>query len=647
MTTTTFAQFKDLPAILRFTTLIAGCMTVNSVAVFYLAYAVIYQASPVRLQFTGSERLSIVFALLALVIGTALLSLVALQLQIQLQATRTSNESPAEALIDARAHPHSGQVTTSAPPQMLEGGSQQLQSLLIESAKLKHEITASQRSEQRYRELIESGGDGAFAFDVEGAIIYMNDTLIGMTGLDKQPLLLHPFWQIVADEHRTRVAKAFREQIDDQTATMMLDFPLITRSGKYCAVETRTALIWEGNQAVGVQGIARDVTMRRTMELIISENEERLRRITDTMTDVIFQIDTHGVVVYVSPSVRSTLGYSPDELLQRPFIEFVHTDDVAEIEAELLACEAERIECRYLTSAGDYIWIEALGNRIFDNDDQLAGLICACRNITERKQAEQELKDLNQLKTEFLSTAAHELRTPLTTIRGFSEILMHRQMSAERQAHFVKLIHEQSYFLAQLIDDLLDLARLEAKRNLKLNMETVDLKLIVNEVILPFVEVNQNHHIEVLFETATTHVWGDAFRITQVIRNLVSNAVKYSPQGGRVQIAGRADAYYLHLAITDSGIGMTPEQMQHLFEKFYRANASNTSISGTGLGLAISKLIVEMQQGSITVESQSGQGSTFTIHLPLHEGGAAADQASVNIIQSPSEQSSGLHHVTD
>ncbi len=368
--------------------------------------------------------------------------------------------------------------------------------------------------------------------------------------------------------------------------------------------------------------IGMDVTTRRLIEEALYRSEEQMRRITDNMLDIICQTDLDGIIEYASPSCYSVLGYEPESMIGQSIYSGIHPEDAASVK---IAVETTgRIEYRYQHANGHYVWLETLSNFLFA-DTQSQGIIFASRDITKRKQAERELEELNRLKTEFLSTAAHELRTPLTTIRGFSEILLTRQLDDPRKQRYVSLINEQSNHLGTIIDDLLDVSRLEAKRNLALTIESIHLADLIDHVVAPFAESSVDHTIQVEGVEACPPINGDPFRLAQVVRNLLSNAVKYSPKGSSIQIRAQVLPTDVKISVQDQGMGMTAEQQAHLFEKFYRADASNTAVSGTGLGLAISKLIVELHSGKIWAESQYGVGTTFHFTLPL-----AVEQVGIN-----------------
>jgi PAS domain S-box-containing protein len=375
-------------------------------------------------------------------------------------------------------------------------------------------------------------------------------------------------------------------------------------------VDERTAELTAVNETLQAE-----IAERKRADEALRENEQQLRRITDNMLDMICQIDMDGTIEYASPSCWEVLGYMPQALIGQSIYARVAPDDLEYVRAAIQT--TGRLEYRYCHADGQYLWLETLCNLLYESSSEPVGIILASRNITARKQAERELLELNHLKTDFLSTAAHELRTPLTSIRGFTELLLTRESSPERRKHYLTLINEEAEQLGQLIDDLLDVSRLEARRSLAVTFEPVNMGDLMTQAAKPFSESSPIHTIQIEGLAACPPVKGDPFRLAEVVKNLLSNAVKYSPQGGPITVRGHVVDNFLEISVEDKGIGMTPEQLAHLFEKFYRADASNTAIAGTGLGLSITKLIVELHGGQIWVESQYGVGSMFYFTLPL------------------------------
>jgi len=246
-----------------------------------------------------------------------------------------------------------------------------------------------------------------------------------------------------------------------------------------------------------------------------------------------------------------------------------------------------------------------------DSDRDETGVVLLIHDVTRER-------GLERLKNVFLGMAAHELNTPLAAILGFSELLTseHAALSLPQREEYLNLIHSKALELSRLIDDLLDISRVEAGQPLLLDYEAVRLDDLVREVLHPYQEKSSRHRFELHLATAQTQIAADPWRIRQVINNLVSNAVKYSPQGGVIKVVVESGDGYCRITVADEGIGMTAEQIEHIFDRFYRADSSNTAVQGVGLGMSIVRHIIQAHHGEIKVESCPGRGTTVCVDLP-------------------------------
>ncbi|NPV60306.1 MAG: hypothetical protein HPY75_11705 [Actinobacteria bacterium] len=226
------------------------------------------------------------------------------------------------------------------------------------------------------------------------------------------------------------------------------------------------------------------------------------------------------------------------------------------------------------------------------------------------------IRRLEKAKSEFVSMVSHELRTPLTSIRGFSEILEDKDLEPEKKQEFYRIILSESERLSRLINNLLNLSRIEA--GIELNREMTDLVELVEEDMELFQSQTDIHELKYVGTRQLPPVYCDQDRMHQVVKNLLSNAVKYSPQGGVIEVETGVEGKYVTLSVTDHGIGIPQEDLPHIFERFRRAeNQGLSGITGTGLGLAIVKHLVELHGGKVTVRSELGKGSTFTVYVPM------------------------------
>ncbi|MBN1120652.1 MAG: PAS domain S-box protein [Anaerolineae bacterium] len=349
----------------------------------------------------------------------------------------------------------------------------------------------------------------------------------------------------------------------------------------------------------------------RTAEL--RRTSERVQTILDNSPDVILLLSGNGHIETTSPSFYPVFGFESDEVYKRPLTAFAGEDSLASLTAALENVLENQVQQRLEFTA------ERKDHTTFDADIALAPVVekGELLNVVASLRDISALKNVERMKDSFLSTAAHELRTPLTSILGFSEILVTRQIDAHRQSRYLTMINDQSAQLANIIDDMLDISRLESGRGLEIKTEPFDMVELVHDVMQPIVETTPDRNFHCSGFDAPIPTLGDPFRLTQVIRNLLSNAIKYSLPGDDITLQSKVNHNCLEISVIDTGIGMTAEQQRHLFQKFYRADASNRSIGGTGLGLTICKLIIEGHGGEIRVDSEPDRGTTFTFTIPL------------------------------
>jgi len=222
-----------------------------------------------------------------------------------------------------------------------------------------------------------------------------------------------------------------------------------------------------------------------------------------------------------------------------------------------------------------------------------------------------------RVKSDFVATVAHEFQTPLATILGFSELLQDGALGEEERRDALQLIIRKTENLSQMVDELLDLARLESGRSLTLDKEPCDVDQLLAESVDSFRRRVTTHRFVLEASGKTCIVVADRKRLGQVLENLLSNAVKYSGEGSTVHLGVRCGDQRCSIMIRDEGVGMSPEQLEHVFDKFYRVNATNTAPAGTGLGLFIARSIVAAHDGEIRIFSTPGQGTTVTVSLPL------------------------------
>jgi len=247
----------------------------------------------------------------------------------------------------------------------------------------------------------------------------------------------------------------------------------------------------------------------------------------------------------------------------------------------------------------------------FDSEGVQAVLVTVIHDVTHER-------EFDRMKTEFISTAAHELRTPLTSIRGFSEILLTRKdLRPEEGERFLAYINEQAVKLGTIINDLLDLSRIESGKGFALQKVYCNAGDAIKQIVPHFEAMTDKHTFEVKLPEKPVELFVDKDKMGQVLKNILGNAVKYSPEGGVIKLTGEVVDGHYQVAVEDQGTGMTPEQVAQVFDKFFRADTTDTAVEGTGLGMTIVKHIVEAHGGKVWVQSEYGKGTRVTFSIPI------------------------------
>jgi len=374
-------------------------------------------------------------------------------------------------------------------------------------------------------------------------------------------------------------------------------------------VQEHTAALMHTNAA-----LRHEIAERQRVEAALRREEEYFRALIEHALDIVGILNQDGTVRYFSPALTRVLGYQPVELIGMPLTTLVHPDDLRGIQNTLrhfLATPGAvtHLEYRALHKDCSFRTLEVMGNNLLLNP-AVTGVVFNARDITERQEAA-------RLKDDLISVVSHELRTPLTSLRGFTELLLTRTLPPDKQQHFLTILHDETVRLSHLINDFLDLQRMQAGRQVY-QFAPTDLAMVLREMVGVFTPESGAHAMRVEVSDTLPVVHADADRLRQVLANLLSNAIKFSPHGGEVVVGACPQGAHVLVWVTDHGLGLPPEALPRLFSKFYRVEHHETrQIGGTGLGLALVKEIVEAHSGSVWVESVLGQGSSFFFTVPV------------------------------
>lgn len=358
---------------------------------------------------------------------------------------------------------------------------------------------------------------------------------------------------------------------------------------------------------------------------------DRFENLLEAAPDAVMEVDDRGRIVLANASCEQLFGYSRQELIGQSVELLVPVASRGAHEGHRERYSAKPTSramgkgmvLNGLRKDGTEVPVQiSLSPMTIDGRQHTVAII---RDVTDYRRFEQKLEEARQnaeaasrAKSEFLASMSHELRSPLHTIIGFSELLAEGVDGPlnDKQRRFVHHIQKDSQHLLTLINDILDLSKIEAGR-LEFTMEVVDLTSLVQEAVASFRPQADARGLTLSAQCPEQlQAWGDRVRIRQVLDNLLSNAMKFTPAGGSVTVESHALGAQVCLAVTDTGIGISPESLEAIFDVFFQVSATTKGVrEGTGLGLAISRKLVEKQGGSIWVESQVGQGSRFQFTL--------------------------------
>jgi PAS domain S-box-containing protein len=498
-----------------------------------------------------------------------------------------------------------------------------------------------------YQLLIESITDYAiFLLDVEGRIATWNIGAERIKGYRPDEIIGQHFSKFYLPEdiaackpeHELAIARQ-EGRVEDEGWRVRKDGTL------FWANVVITALWDKGGQLRGFGKVTKDLTQRRASEEQLRRAEQRFHQLVDAVEDYsIFMLDARGNVETWNPGARKTKGYEAHEILGKHFSVFYTPEDRANGKPERVLSEVRRSgrfeeEAWRVRKDGSRFWANVVISVLRDDTGQPVGFAKVTRDLSARRAAaetERELareqaaravaeavarraEEANRIKDEFLATVSHELRTPLNAIVGWSSILRQRSLDPA-VAKAVEIIERNAQTQVRIIEDILDVARIITGK-LRIDPKPTDLVTIAQQAIDVVRHSASARQIRIEFPQAaeTCELVGDPERIQQVVWNLLSNAVKFTNPGGTVRIELVCSEASATLSVSDTGIGIDPDLLPYVFERFKQGDSSTTRrFGGLGLGLALVRHIAELHGGWVSATSAGrGRGSTFSITFPL------------------------------
>jgi len=516
---------------------------------------------------------------------------------------------------------------------------------MLDITDIKNMQEALRESEERLESMFDSVTDGIVVARLDGTILKVNESAVKMHGFASQyEMLGKSALELAAPAEHKKMIKNMRRAVK-QGKISGVEYTLVKADGTEFPAELSTSALQDASGKVfGHITIARDITKRKEMLGAVRESEGKFSKAFRASPDAIAITRLRdGLFIEANDNFTTVTGWARDEVINHGANEIGLWARAKDRERMLKILKEEgRVhneEFEFRIKSGEIrIWLFSSELIDIGNDPCLISMTI---DITERKRAEEalkqkmeelriaykKLKELDQLKDSFLSTVSHELRTPLTSIKSFSEILLTYDEDRETQKEFLNIIKEESDRLTRLINDFLDISKIESGR-----MQWEPVELSVPEVVKTAINATQalaaktNLEVKTEISPRLPAVMCDKDRLLQVVTNLLSNSIKFTPEGGKIKVKARlmeqeeseGKADMVVVSVTDSGIGIDSKDHEGVFEKFKQVGDTLTDKpKGTGLGLPICKEIIEHFGGKLWVESQLGKGSTFLFTLPI------------------------------
>lgn len=499
----------------------------------------------------------------------------------------------------------------------------------------KHVELALAEAEMRWASAITGANDGVWDWNLQTNKVFFSERWKAMLGLSQAEVSDSPDeWQTrVHPDDLARSMALINEHLQGKTAFYYNEHRLRCRDGSYKWILARgKAFLDEDGRAIRLSGSHTDITDKKLAEAIILDRTQQLDEIFALSPDGFVSFDKHGLCKYANPAFYALTNLEPGsvvglseiafgELLAqrcKPDAKFSGLHALRDALGENSEAGAD-VPPEDMTLSGQMIELASPGNRLLEislktSKAETVSEILIVRDVTHEV-------EVSRIKSDFLSTAAHELRTPMSSIYGYAELLLAKTFSEQQQREFYQIIHKQAAMVSEILNELLDLQRIESRRGKDFVIAQIEVSQLIQDTVSIFKVPEGRAAPAMVLPEPSVFVRVDRSKMMQVINNVLSNAYKYSPKGGEVEITVKTSDKLPHkgmaaICVRDHGIGMTPEQLARVCERFYRADTSG-ALPGTGLGMSIVKEVVELHQGKVEIESQHGAGTTVSLWLPL------------------------------
>ena len=498
----------------------------------------------------------------------------------------------------------------------------------------KREEQELQKANNRLEKLQQAALLGLWELDIIGNKLIWSNEFYRIFGLKPQEIeAAHKtLLKIIHPKDKNRVKDAYSNFLKNKTP-YEIEYRLLLKSGEIKCILEKCETAYNGKgEPVHSIGTVLDITKQAQLAEKLKNSEERLSQIIKVSKDWIWEIDTNGLYTYASEKVEDILGYKSAEIVNKKyFYDFFPEENREKLKKiAFKSFKQKKTFSNFITpnisKNGDIVWFSTSGTPILDNKGNLIGYIGADDDITKRIKTEKKLinakseaEESDRLKDEFIQNMSHEIRTPMNAILGFSEMLSIPDLTDKKRAHFVEIIQNSGNQLVQIIDDILEISRLETKQ-IKVIEELVNLNDLFLNLFSIFNIKSKEKKIPLYLKKGLSDrqsvILTDKKILNTAINNVLNNALKFTSKGF-IELGYRIENSELEIYVKDTGIGIEPEKHDIIFVRFSQAEKELSKKSGgLGLGLSIAKENIKLLGGDIKLESKKGVGSTFFITIP-------------------------------
>ena len=493
----------------------------------------------------------------------------------------------------------------------------------------KRAVEALELSERRYRSVSEAFDFGMWSADQDGRLTFVSPRLLQFLGTDIKDGGQYLWTLLLTPENEHEITA--RRQCMASAQPWDWESPLVGADGSVRRIWTRGVPLRRADGSViSWVGLTLDVTERYAAERARDQARQQLEVVTDRMSVGVAQCNQNLEFVWVNPAYARQLGLTPEQLQGRRIEEVVGPEAFKRAMpyiARVLAGESVQYERAETLRDLPTRWISVAYTPVWNGKATPIGWVAVVSDLTERRALEEQLREANQQKDRFLAILAHELRNPLAPIR-YATRLLRPEVPAQMAADAGRMIDRQLAHMARLLDDLLDVSRI-TRGMLEVRREPLDLRNILRQTVdaaRPMAS-SVEHRLDLELPDELLAIEGDETRLTQVVGNLINNAIKYTNPGGHIWVSATQSSTQVAITVRDSGRGISAELLPRVFDLFTQGEPGARAQSGLGIGLALAKQIVELHGGDIEARSEgAGRGSEFRVLLPRgSEAAAIAD----------------------